>query len=84
MIFYMVYNVDLMPTQRQITTYNYPTYAKTGRPPAHERKIVNAKQCFTEVLKNTNHTFVFIITASQWEIWKADEKDYGWGRVPEF
>jgi hypothetical protein len=52
-------------------------------------KQVAPYQMFKEVLENTPHTFIFIITIVQWEGWKIKCKEYGWDKfvvfeMPEF
>jgi hypothetical protein len=46
-------------------------------------------QMFTEVLQNTPHTFIFVITRVQWAGWKERCRDNGWDKfvvfeMPEF
>jgi hypothetical protein len=52
-------------------------------------KPVDPYQMLTEVLKNTPHTFIFVISRTQWEGWRERCVQYGWDKfvvfeMPEF
>jgi len=43
-----------------------------------DKHVVNEFSCLQEALKNSDHTFVFIITKKQWESWRKTCKEYGY------
>jgi hypothetical protein len=52
-------------------------------------KQVEPHQMFKEVLENTPHTFIFVITRQQWLGWKERCRENGWDKfvvfeMPEF
>jgi hypothetical protein len=54
--------------------YNHMySFSKIGQ----DSKEVDPYCMFREVLENTPHTFIFVISLPQWEGWKSRCKEYG-------
>lgn len=70
------------------------TYHITFTSMASHKEIGNSRQIdpykmFAEVLQNTPHTFIFVITRGQWPLFLEIFKLYGWDKfvvfeMPEF
>jgi hypothetical protein len=52
--------------------------------PSNPHDVVDEFRCITEMMQNSSHMLIFILTSSMWALWRLTAEKYGWDKFTHY